>query len=64
MSVSIGIIGGSGLYDMAALTDREERQLKTPFGDPAGPYIMARSPGSASHSSPATASATGRCRPS
>jgi len=40
MSVSIGIIGGSGLYDMAALTDREERQLKTPFGDPAGPYII------------------------
>jgi len=40
MSVRIGIIGGSGLYDMAALTDREERQLKTPFGDPAGPYII------------------------
>jgi 5'-methylthioadenosine phosphorylase len=40
MSVSIGIIGGSGLYDMAELTDREERQLTTPFGDPSGPYIV------------------------
>ena len=25
MSITIGIIGGSGLYDMAELTDREER---------------------------------------
>src|ERR687892_665712 len=35
----IGIIGGSGLYDMAALTDRKEVTLTTPFGDPSGPYI-------------------------
>jgi 5'-methylthioadenosine phosphorylase len=40
MSVSIGIIGGSGLYDMAELTDREERHLTTPFGDPSGPYVI------------------------
>jgi len=40
-SVSIGIIGGSGLYDMAELTDREERLLSTPFGDPSGPYVVA-----------------------
>jgi 5'-methylthioadenosine phosphorylase len=39
--VSIGIIGGSGLYDMAELTDREERQVSTPFGDPSGPYVLA-----------------------
>ncbi len=36
MQVEIGIIGGSGLYDMADLTDREEVTLKTPFGDPSG----------------------------
>jgi 5'-methylthioadenosine phosphorylase len=41
MSVKIGIIGGSGLYDMAELTDREERVLTTPFGDPSGPYVVA-----------------------
>jgi 5'-methylthioadenosine phosphorylase len=38
---TIGIIGGSGLYDMADLTDREERQVTTPFGDPSGPYVLA-----------------------
>ena len=41
MSVRIGIIGGSGLYDMAELTDREQQVLTTPFGDPSGPYILA-----------------------
>ncbi len=40
MSVRIGIIGGSGLYEMAELTDREERLLTTPFGDPSGPYVV------------------------
>jgi 5'-methylthioadenosine phosphorylase len=38
--VSIGIIGGSGLYDMAELTDREERTVETPFGEPSGPYVI------------------------
>jgi 5'-methylthioadenosine phosphorylase len=37
----IGIIGGSGLYDMAELTDREERVVRTPFGDPSAPYVLA-----------------------
>jgi len=37
---TIGIIGGSGLYDMAELTDREERAITTPFGDPSGPYVI------------------------
>jgi 5'-methylthioadenosine phosphorylase len=41
MAVQIGIIGGSGLYDMADLTDREEVRLSTPFGDPSGPYVLA-----------------------
>jgi 5'-methylthioadenosine phosphorylase len=41
MSAQIGIIGGSGLYDMAELTDREEISLTTPFGDPSGPYVLA-----------------------
>ena len=41
MSISIGIIGGSGLYDMAELSAREEHVLTTPFGDPSGPYVTA-----------------------
>ena len=39
-AISIGVIGGSGLYDMAELTDREERTVRTPFGDPSGPYVI------------------------
>ena len=40
MNISIGIIGGSGLYDMAELTDREERSVQTPFGAPSAPYVI------------------------
>ena len=40
MNVEIGIIGGSGLYDMTELTGREERVIATPFGDPSGPYVI------------------------
>jgi 5'-methylthioadenosine phosphorylase len=38
--VQIGIIGGSGLYDMAEVADRKEVTLTTPFGDPSGPYVV------------------------
>jgi 5'-methylthioadenosine phosphorylase len=40
MTAQLGVIGGSGLYDMAELTDREERRLTTPFGDPSGAYVI------------------------
>ena len=39
MSIEIGIIGGSGLYDMAELTDREERRIDTPFGEPSDALV-------------------------
>jgi 5'-methylthioadenosine phosphorylase len=39
MTIRIGIIGGSGLYDMAELTDRHEVQISTPFGAPSGSYV-------------------------
>jgi len=38
--VSIGIIGGSGLYQMEGLTVLEERRIETPFGDPSDAYII------------------------
>ena len=41
MNPTIGIIGGSGLYDMAELTDREEQTVETPFGPPSAPYVVA-----------------------
>src|ERR1700736_4226523 len=40
MTATIGIIGGSGLYDMAELSGREEQKVSTPFGDPSGPYVI------------------------
>jgi 5'-methylthioadenosine phosphorylase len=39
MTIQIGIIGGSGLYDMEELKDREDVSLGTPFGPPSGPYV-------------------------
>jgi 5'-methylthioadenosine phosphorylase len=41
MPAQIGIIGGSGLYDMAGLSDREHVEISTPFGAPSGPYVLA-----------------------
>ncbi len=36
----IGVIGGSGLYEMDGLTDREEINVSTPFGDPSDVFIL------------------------
>ncbi|MBN1563702.1 MAG: S-methyl-5'-thioadenosine phosphorylase [Anaerolineae bacterium] len=35
-SVKIGVIGGSGLYNMPGLTEIEDREIATPFGSPSG----------------------------
>lgn len=35
----VGVIGGSGLYEIEGLTDVEEVRLSTPFGDPSDSYI-------------------------
>ena len=36
--VRIGIIGGSGLYQMEGLTDVQELEVSTPFGKPSDTY--------------------------
>ena len=38
----IGIIGGSGLYEMAGLTDVREERVETPFGPPSDAYVLGR----------------------
>ena len=38
--IRIGIIGGSGLYEMQELTDVEHVSLETPFGAPSDTYVM------------------------
>jgi len=38
--VKIGIIGGSGLYEMSELTERTEITLETPFGPPSDNFVV------------------------
>jgi 5'-methylthioadenosine phosphorylase len=38
--VKVGIIGGSGLYQMPELTELEEVAVPTPFGDPSDKFII------------------------
>jgi 5'-methylthioadenosine phosphorylase len=38
--IRIGVIGGSGLYQMEGLTDVEERPVTTPFGDPSDALVI------------------------
>jgi 5'-methylthioadenosine phosphorylase len=38
--ISIGIIGGSGVYGMEGLTILDERTIETPFGAPSDPYVI------------------------
>ena len=62
MSITIGIIGGSGLYDMAELTDREERTVDDAVRRSVGPVPdrhaarqARRVPGAARRRAPADA---------
>src|SRR5436853_5384936 len=36
--IRVGIIGGSGLYQMSGLTNIEEVEIETPFGKPSDAY--------------------------
>ena len=38
--ISVGIIGGSGVYQMEGLTILYERTVETPFGAPSDPYVI------------------------
>ena len=40
--LTLGVIGGSGLYAMEELTEVEEIRLQTPFGEPSDAYICGR----------------------
>ncbi|MFT5682760.1 MAG: 5'-methylthioadenosine phosphorylase [Myxococcota bacterium] len=41
-TLRIGIIGGSGLYEMEGLTDIRTETLTTPFGAPSDDYVIGR----------------------
>ncbi len=38
--VEIGIIGGSGLYDIPGLKEKEELEVDTPFGKPSDAFVV------------------------
>jgi 5'-methylthioadenosine phosphorylase len=40
--ITVGVIGGSGLYDMEGLEDVRWVKLRTPFGDPSDAYCVGR----------------------
>jgi 5'-methylthioadenosine phosphorylase len=41
-NIKIGVIGGSGLYDMEGMTGVKRVTLKTPFGSPSGPFVTGK----------------------
>ncbi len=38
----VGVIGGSGIYDIPGLADTRRVKVKTPWGDPSGPLMYGR----------------------
>jgi 5'-methylthioadenosine phosphorylase len=41
----LGVLGGSGLYDLDGLSDVHEEPMDTPFGRPSGPLVVGRMAG-------------------
>lgn len=40
--VEVGILGGTGLYEIEGIADLKEYRLRTPLGDPSDAYIVGR----------------------
>jgi len=38
--VTLGVIGGSGIYDLESVQDAQEVQISTPFGDPSDTLVV------------------------
>ena len=41
-SVTLAVIGGSGLYNLEGLEDVSEQTVETPFGEPSSPVVRGR----------------------
>ena len=39
-TAEIGIVGGSGFYNIPELTNTREVRLETPFGDPSDAFLL------------------------
>ena len=42
MDIALSVIGGTGVYRLAALEDEEARHIDTPYGAPSGPLRIGR----------------------
>ena len=42
MDIALAVIGGTGVYRLAALEDEEARHIDTPYGAPSGPLRIGR----------------------
>jgi len=40
LEIKVGVIGGSGLYEMGGTTDVEKVKVTTPFGDPSDAIVL------------------------
>lgn len=40
--IRVGVIGGSGVYDIDGLEDVEQRQIETPWGSPSDAFVLGR----------------------
>jgi 5'-methylthioadenosine phosphorylase len=40
LEVKVGVIGGSGLYEMGGITEIEKMKVDTPFGDPSDAIVL------------------------
>ncbi|MGC1669544.1 MAG: S-methyl-5'-thioadenosine phosphorylase, partial [Pseudolabrys sp.] len=36
----LGIIGGSGIYDLPGLTNAREQRIASPWGEPSAPLLI------------------------
>jgi 5'-methylthioadenosine phosphorylase len=42
MALRVGVIGGSGLYEMEGMTDVQEVAVETPYGDPSDAFVIGK----------------------
>jgi 5'-methylthioadenosine phosphorylase len=59
----IGVIGGSGVYDMSQLSEVSEVRVDTPFGAPSDTYVVGTIEGSAWLFCPVTDADTASAQP-
>jgi 5'-methylthioadenosine phosphorylase len=42
MALRVGVIGGSGLYEMEGMTEVQEVAVETPYGKPSDDFVIGK----------------------